>query len=111
MHCMKCGKEISDEQVFCKDCLVMMDAYPVSPDTVVHIPHRASRPVEKKHRELTAREQISQLHKTVRWLILTVMVLTVALLLTAAMLLHQLDQTPNPVGNPLGRNYTTQEQP
>ena len=111
MHCMKCGKEISDEQVFCKDCLAVMDAYPVAPDTVVHIPHRTPRVAEKKHRELSPKEQISQLHRTVRWLILTVTVLTVVLMLTAAMLLHQLDQVPKPVGNPLGRNYTTQEQP
>ena len=113
MNCMKCGREISDEQVFCNDCLAVMDAYPVPPDAVVRIPRRAPRSPEKKYREVSAKEQILQLRSTIRWLVLTVTVLTVVLILTTAMLLHQLDKpsAPKPTGNPLGRNYTTvQEQ-
>ena len=37
VHCMKCGKEIPEERVFCEECLAVMDAYPVKPDTVVQI--------------------------------------------------------------------------
>ena len=110
MYCMKCGKEISEDQVFCKDCLAVMDTYPVEPDTVVHIPTREHRTSEKKRRELTAKEQIAQLHSTVRWLALTVMVLLVALILTAAMPLQQRNEPSAPTEMPLGRNYTpTQE--
>ena len=110
MFCLKCGKEIAEDQVFCPDCLAVMEAYPVKPDTVIHIPHRPVRAPEKRHHTLSAREQLLQLRKTVRWLMLTVAVLAVVLMLTAAMLLHQLD-TPNaPASLPLGRNYTTAQQ-
>lgn len=110
MFCLKCGKEISEDQVFCPDCLAVMEAYPVKPDTVIHIPHRPVRTPERKHRTISAREQLIQLRKTVRWLMLTVAVLAVVLLLTAAMLLHQLDTPGTPTALPLGRNYTTAQQ-
>lgn len=110
MFCLKCGKVISEDQVFCPECLSVMEAYPVKPDTVVHIPQRAPRSPEKKHRTVSPKEQIYQLRKTVRWLMLTSAVLMVALLLTAAMLLQQLDKPNTPAGTPLGRNYTTAQQ-
>lgn len=110
MNCMKCGREVTEGQVFCPDCLKVMEAYPVKPDVVVHIPQRAPRSAEKKHRTPTPKEQIVQLHRTVRWLMLTTMVLAVVLMLTAAMLLHQLEKASSPAGGPLGRNYTTSQQ-
>ncbi|MBO5316898.1 MAG: zinc ribbon domain-containing protein [Oscillospiraceae bacterium] len=110
MYCLKCGKEIAEEQVFCPDCLAVMEAYPVKPDTVVHIPQRAPHTPEKRHRTVSPKEQIYQLQKTVRWLMLTATVLMVVLLLTVAMLLHQLDKPSSPGGLPLGQNYTTFQQ-
>ena len=48
MYCMKCGKEIKENQVFCEACLVTMGKYPVKPGTVVRLPQRKSAPAAKK---------------------------------------------------------------
>ena len=41
MSCMKCGKEVSEDQVFCPECLAEMERYPVKPGTPVLLPHRS----------------------------------------------------------------------
>ena len=38
MNCMKCGREITLGQVFCKDCLVDMENFPIKPGTPVQLP-------------------------------------------------------------------------
>ena len=43
MSCMKCGKEVSEGQVFCEECLTEMERYPVKPGTPVLLPHREDR--------------------------------------------------------------------
>lgn len=71
MSCMKCGREITLGQVFCKDCLEDMSHYPVNPATPVQIPvqppvlhtnRRNSRTKKGKKPE----EQILRLQKLVR---------------------------------------------
>ncbi len=83
MLCMKCGREIEAEQVFCPDCLAEMEKYPVKPGTVVQLPRRSTQPQYKKptnHRQFPAvplEEQIKKLKKRVAGL-------TVALVLALA---------------------------
>ena len=48
MNCMKCGRETQGEDVFCQDCLVEMQRYPVEPGTVVLLPRRKETPAYKK---------------------------------------------------------------
>ncbi len=82
MNCMKCGKVIPAEQVFCEDCLAEMEKYPVKPDTPIllppkdrnHPPKRAS--VYKRGKK--AEEKVTGLHKIVFWLATVVVVLAVA---------------------------------
>lgn len=38
MQCLKCGREIDADAVFCDRCLDEMAKYPVKPDTVVLLP-------------------------------------------------------------------------
>ena len=38
MPCMKCGRKIKDRQVFCEECLAIMDTYPVKPGTPIQLP-------------------------------------------------------------------------
>ena len=33
MNCMKCGREIPEQQTFCDVCLEVMSQYPVNPHT------------------------------------------------------------------------------
>lgn len=83
MNCMKCGREVSDG-VFCMECLVEMERYPVKPGTVVQLPRRKSETAAKKsysRRKLqpSPEEQIKSLRKTVRRLALILLVLVLLL--------------------------------
>ena len=52
MNCMKCGRETRGEDVFCQDCLIEMQKYPVQPGTVVLLPRRkdsSSKKAAKRH--------------------------------------------------------------
>lgn len=109
MHCLKCGKETAEKQVFCSDCQAVMENYPVKPGTAVHLPRR-DVPVQKKkspprHREETSAEQILRLRKTVRRLLIIVTTLSLLLSLTAGMLLHLL--LKEDTSSEIGKNYTT----
>lgn len=69
MSCMKCGREITLGQVFCKDCLEDMSHYPVNPATPVQIP--VQPPVVHTNRRNTKKskkpeEQILRLQKQIR---------------------------------------------
>ena len=40
MYCLKCGREVNEDKVFCPDCVSVMEQYPVKPGTVVLLPKR-----------------------------------------------------------------------
>lgn len=69
MYCMKCGRNIEDDQVFCSDCLSVMARYPVKPGTAVQIPKRKQNAAVKRttsrRKQLTPEERIQRLK---RWL-------------------------------------------
>ena len=73
MYCMKCGRETEEETVFCRDCLLEMEKYPVDPGTVVLLPRRKEsvliKKVPKRHIP-TAEEQVTFLRKCMRFLII-----------------------------------------
>lgn len=71
MLCMKCGREIEAEQVFCEECLAGMEKYPVKPGTVVLLPKRPPQsPIKKavnhrRHPAIPLEEQVKKLKKRV----------------------------------------------
>lgn len=78
MQCLKCGRETKNREVFCPDCLEVMAAAPVKPDTPVILPERdklAKRTPKKKQPK--AEKIIAQLNKKVRRLWIAVAVLAV----------------------------------
>ena len=84
MNCMKCGRELSGDGVFCAECLAEMENYPVKPGTVVHLPRRKQeqmirKPQSRRKNNISPEEQMKQLRKVVRRLILA-LVLSLALL-------------------------------
>lgn len=108
MNCLKCGKETQDAQVFCPECLQVMEQHPVAPETVVHLPHRTQVAAEKsasRRKDLSTAETISQLQNMIRWLTATVAILSLLLCIVAGLLLYNLS-APSGTGN-IGRNYTT----
>ena len=105
MNCMKCGVEIREDQVFCPECLKVMEAYPVAPGTHVHLPKRPPRSADKKAKALTHAEQIASLKKLIHWLLVTLAVMTAAVAILSLLLFYHID-TSEPHPN-IGRNYTT----
>ncbi len=91
MNCMKCGKELTDEGVFCVDCLLEMDKYPVDPGTVVLLPRRREAPILKKQPKRhipSPEEQIESLRKWVIILILLLMACVTAIVLMFEPTMH-----------------------
>ena len=95
MYCMKCGRKLKDNQVFCPDCLAIMDDYPVKPGTPIQLPNRTNTPSSPtkspKKKPRKPEEQILQLRSTVRWLTLSLIVALLAFIITAFMMFWLLD--------------------
>ena len=84
MKCLKCGREQDSEQVFCDDCLLEMEKYPVSPNANVQLPMRrdthTARKTASRRRSVNPEEQIRQLKKRL-WFLTGALVITLALML------------------------------
>lgn len=111
MNCMKCGREIEEEQVFCAECLADMENYPVKPGTVVQLPiHPKAAPTRKGGRrraQLTPEEQVKQLKKHI--VVLRILLsLTLVLLVTAiGFLIWRMDEEDVTILP--GQNYSSEE--
>lgn len=107
MKCMRCGTKIAPGSVFCEDCLADMEKHPVKPGTPVNLPRREKQPVVKrsKKRMLKADEQINILRRAVNWLIVLVIVLTLALTATIYMIVSDVHQSNS--DSQSGQNYGT----
>jgi hypothetical protein len=113
MNCMKCGRDISAEQVFCDSCLQTMEKYPVKPDTAVQLPRRSLQGAPKKQpvrrRQIPPEEQVTALKKRCRRLTFAVVLLCLLLLAAGAVIFLQMK--PDPASIPIGRNYTIDTTP
>lgn len=84
MNCMKCGRKLQEEAVFCKNCLADMENYPVPFDAAVHIPEYREPPVIKiapKRYVPTQDEQNLFLRKCLMILVILLSVCIVAIVL------------------------------
>ena len=95
MNCMKCGRKIKDRQVFCEECLAIMDTYPVKPGTPIQLPpppSKNSTPAKaNKRRQRNSEQQIAYQRITIRWLSLALTVSILSFIVVAAMLLWVLE--------------------
>lgn len=109
MYCMKCGREVDEGQVFCLECQLEMEKYPVRPGTVVLLPKRTENSFVKKvpvkrRSGPTHEEQIRSLKKrlrvmTILWMV-TLALLAVLIYPAAKVLLEEQHFRP-------GQNYNT----
>lgn len=88
MYCMKCGREVDEDQVFCLDCQLEMEKYPVRPGTVVILPNRTEsnfvkKAPQKRRSGPTPDEQIRSLKFRLR---LVTLFFVVSLILLAALI-------------------------
>jgi len=88
MHCMRCGREIADDRVFCPECLAEMDRYPVKPGTTVRLPQPSATQPQRKQaprkKQPAPEETILRLRKLLRFFV----VLWLVTLLVAAVLAY-----------------------
>lgn len=87
MGCMKCGRDIPEDQVFCDSCLEVMEKYPVKAETAVQLPRVKEVAVVKKshvkrRQPPSLEEQVTTLKRRLRGWIL-VWLITLLLLLAA----------------------------
>ena len=109
MSCMKCGRDIEEGQVFCPDCLAVMERYPVKPGIAIQLPGKKEHPVQKKahvkRRQPPAPEEV--ILKLKRRLKMIVILWLVTLLLLAATIYPTVEFIRDHALPQLGQNYTT----
>ena len=115
MFCMKCGREIREDRVFCEECLADMARHPVKPGTPVQLPVRPVQAVAKRSsrkKEVTVETQLSRQRAAIVWLCGLLLASWVGLGVTVAMLFQeepeQAPQFPLPRSSTL---ITDNEQP
>ena len=105
MHCMKCGREVEQEQVFCEECRTQMEQEPVSMRTAVKIPRQPPR--NTKHRPpVHLEEEVRRLDRGNERLRAWVLLLATSTVLLAMALYHK---EVVAVVEDLGKNYSIVE--
>ena len=109
MHCMKCGRDIAEDQAFCADCLADMERHPVRPGTVILLPtpekQQPKKPLLRKKPAPPVEEQVAFLKKTIiRLYILIFCMLAIigVLAYTSGWAISELD-----IQRLLGQNYSS----
>lgn len=110
MKCMKCGREIGSEQVFCPECLAEMEKYPVKPGTVVQLPVQPKEtPLRKpqRRRSMTPEEQLHRV-RILNRILAGLLALTLAALMgVTSYLIWRLEEEN--VDILPGQNYSAEE--
>ncbi len=111
MNCMKCGREIDENQAFCEICRLEMEQHPVKPGTVILLPNQMKQPPKKqsvrKKPAVPAEEQMPQLKKKLwrlRFLAMFLTLLIAGLVYVNSRVITELD-----IQRLLGQNYSTFE--
>lgn len=109
MHCLKCGKEIAEKEVFCKECLAVMAKFPVKPETKIFLPLNTAPTVIKKNpqrrRPSSLEERILRLKKVILWLSVFLLIAVLSLVLSVALLVDSLSGEKSETA--IGQNYGT----
>ena len=108
MNCMKCGKELKVDGVFCPECLEEMEKYPVKPNITIQLPVRRATPPSRRkprrQRYVKAEDQIRHLKKVRNWLIGILIFVILTFSAAVAVTLHLLYSEE---GFGIGQNYST----
>ena len=109
MKCMRCGVETSGQQVFCNDCLSVMEQYPIKPGTPVVVPvHDTPVPQRRApiRRVRKPEEQLLTLKRMVLILSILLVAVSAAFAITTSVLVQRLEQAQNT--RPPGQNYSVE---
>ena len=84
MQCIKCGRDVEPDQVFCNSCKETMAKYPVRPGVVVQLPRRTEtvgkKQPSRRRPTLSAEEQLVLLRRAVRRLAVLAVLLLAAVI-------------------------------
>lgn len=107
MTCLKCGRET--DQTFCEGCRAVMEKYPVSPETVLHIPkRRVSKRNTNRRTVVTLETRLERQLKLNRHLSIALAIMTLAV---AGLIFAASYQYRNGNTRPTGQNYSTVAKP
>ena len=108
MYCLKCGRDTGGKQVFCKACQDSMKRYPIKPDAKVLLPQREAESAPRRQgprkRPLSLEERLARLKLCNRWLVCSVLLLSILFSLSVAYIVRQNDQLQ--FSQLVGRNYS-----
>ena len=95
MYCLKCGREIDGQQVYCSGCLEIMDRYPIKPGTPVQLPKKKTIITPKKQNRRSTPSLEDQLRR-MRRMVTVLIFLLLSVSLVASYFIYQYLQ-PEPV--------------
>ncbi len=110
MNCTKCGREVSENVVFCQKCLNTMKQYPIKPGTVIQLPHRKAAAPKKpasRRKLLSQEELVTQQKKTIHWLWVALISTFLLLCLSVTLLFHSKQEQASTAT--IGQNYSTRD--
>ena len=111
MYCMKCGREIPENEAFCEFCLTEMENHPVNPGTVIllpnHDPVSSKKPPKKKKPVLTPEELVPGLKRKVWGLRVIALLLFISLGITSYFAYEAFSELD--LLRLIGKNYNTVE--
>ena len=106
MYCMKCGREVEGEEVFCPECLAQMEQEPIAMNASVKIPCQPPYNNRPRRPSVHLEEEVKRLERSnERMRIWVVLLATAVFLLTLAIYHKEVVQ----VVEDLGKNYSIVE--
>ena len=106
MYCMKCGREVEAEQVFCQDCLELMKQEPIPIRSSVKIPRQPLKTNKIRRPAIHYEEEVRRLEKANERLRIWVILLAMATVLLSMAAYHK--EVARAVED-LGKNYSIVE--
>lgn len=106
MYCMKCGREVEGEQVFCPECLEEMGKEPIAMNASVKIPRQPPRSTRSRRPTVHLEEEVKRLERCNERLRIWVLLLAMSTILLSMAMYHK--EVAKVVEN-LGKNYSIVE--
>lgn len=108
VNCMKCGREMKEDAVFCEECLEHMERYPVPEHTLVYVPSEKDRAATKKHTTthtvVSAEEQAKRFKREADMLRLLVILFALLSMFLGVVSMETLNELK--LTGLIGKNYT-----
>ena len=103
MYCMKCGREVEGEEVFCSECLEQMEQEPIPMQASVKIPRQPPKDSRPRRPVVYLEEQVKRLERANERMRIWVILLAMATILLAMAIYHK---EVVQVVEDLGKNYS-----